>query len=56
MCQFFTYSSRKIMMSAKSNPWVMELMHSKWFNSCVNVDSLRDVKKFITTFKYKCKA
>jgi hypothetical protein len=33
----------------------MELTHLKWFNSCANVDSLKDVKKFISTFKYKCK-
>jgi len=55
MCQVFTYSSQKIMKSAKCNSWVLELTHSKWFNSCANVDSLRNVKKIISMFKYKCK-
>jgi hypothetical protein len=56
MCQVFTYSSQKIMMNAKCNSWIMELTNSKWFNSCENVDILRDVKKIISMFKYKCKA
>jgi len=33
----------------------MESTNVKWFNSCANVDSLKDVKIFINAFKYKCK-
>jgi hypothetical protein len=30
-------------------------VQSGWFNSCVNVDSSINVKKFIKSFKYNCK-
>jgi hypothetical protein len=31
-------------------------IQSEWFNSCESVNSSRDAKKFINTFKYKCEA
>jgi hypothetical protein len=31
-------------------------IQSEWFNSCANVNSSRDVKKFIKPFKYKFEA
>jgi hypothetical protein len=41
----------------------MQLMNSgfndiqnEWFNSCVNVNSSKDAKKFTNPFKYKCEA
>ncbi len=29
-------------------------IQNEWFNSCVNVNSLKYVKKFNNPFKYKC--
>jgi len=29
-------------------------IQSEWFNSCANVNSLRDAKKFTNSFKLKC--
>ncbi len=31
-------------------------IHNEWFNSCANVNNLRDAKKFINPFKYKYEA
>jgi hypothetical protein len=31
-------------------------IQNEWFNSCANVNSSRDAKKFTNPFKYKCEA
>ncbi len=31
-------------------------IQNEWFNSCANVNSLRNAKKFTNPFKYKCEA
>jgi hypothetical protein len=29
-------------------------IQNEWFNSCENINSLKDAKKIINPFKYKC--
>jgi len=47
--------------SKKYDEWKMQFMNNgfdniqnEWSNSCANVNSLRNAKKIINPFKYKC--
>jgi hypothetical protein len=52
ICPFLTK-----FMNAKWNSWIMDLIESKWIIQFIcKCNSLRDVKKFINPFKYKCEA
>jgi hypothetical protein len=56
--QIFIHPFQKIGVNAKCNSWIVDLnnIQIKRFNLCANVNSSKDVKKFINAFKYKYEA